>query len=243
MDNAYLFEALKTHLRARGLTYKNVAEALKLSEGTIKRTFSEGDCTLGRLTQICDLVGVDLREIAQGVPREPRLLRQLTRAQEQELVDDIWLFIVAVNAMGNLRFEEILGRYRLTEAQCVKLLARLDKIGFLELFPKNRYRMLVARDFQWIPDGPIMRWTKKHAVEYFDHPFAAPGEMLRVVNVRVSRQAAVGLIARIEQLARDYAEQHNADSWLPLKQRQPLSLCLAVREWEPLPFADCRRTP
>jgi len=218
-----------------------VAREPQVSEATIEQTFSEEDCTLGRLTQMCELVGVDLQEIARRVPREPRLLRKLTRTQEQELFDDIWLLIVAVNAMSNLRFEEIVGRYRLTDAQCVRLLARLDRIGFLGLLPNNRYQMLVARDFHWIPDSPIMRWTKRHAADYFDHQFTNQGEMLRIINVRVSRKSAVALLARIEQLARDYAEQRNADSRRVLKQRQPLSLCLAVRECEPKPFAACRR--
>ena len=48
MSYAYLFEGLKAHYRARGLNYRDVAKALKLSEATIKRIFSERDCTLAR---------------------------------------------------------------------------------------------------------------------------------------------------------------------------------------------------
>jgi hypothetical protein len=143
--------------------------------------------------------------------------------------------------MQNFRFEEIVATYRISEAQCVQMLARLDRIGFLELMPNNRYRLLVARTFRWIPDGPIMRWTRARAVEYFDHAFDGAGETLRVINVRISAESRASLLARLEQLGFEYEEQHNADAWLPADQRYPLSLCLAVRPWEPRAFGELRR--
>ena len=242
MSWGYVFEGLKAHLRARGMTYRDVAIALKVSEATIKRIFSKEDCAMSRLERICAVAQVDLPDIARGAPRQAQLINQLTREQEQEIVDDVRLFIVAVCTMQRLRLEDIVGTYKITEAQCIRLLARLDKTGFLELLPNNRYRLLVANTFQWIPDGPIMRWTKAHAVDYFGHLFDGPGETLRVVNVRLSAEARTVLLARLEQLALEYAEQHNADAWLPMEKRYPLSLCLAVRPWEPEAFRELRRT-
>lgn len=241
MSFGYVFEALKAHYRASGLTYSDVAKALKLSEATIKRIFSERDCTLTRLEALCSVAQIDLPQIARGAPRETRLITKLTQQQEQEIIDDMELFIVAVCTMTNMRFESMITSYRMSEARCVSLLVKLDHIGFLELLPNNRYRLLVARTFQWIPDGPIMRWIKLHADEYFDHAFDGPGETLRVVNVRVSAEARLALIARLEQVALEYAEQHNADARLPDDQRLRLSLLVAVRLWEPKAFLAFRR--
>lgn len=238
----YVFETLKAHYRARGLNYRDVARTLKLSEATIKRIFSERNCSVNRLEQLCSVAQVEFSEVARGAPRESRLLSSLTEEQEQELVDDIRLMTVAICAMANWRFEDIVRVYDISEAQCIRLLTRLDRRGFLELLPGNRYRLLVARTFRWIADGPIMRWTKRHAHEYFDHPFQGEGEMLRVVNVHVSAEARVALLSRLEQLASEYAGQHNADAWLPLSDRHALSLCLAVRQWEPEAIAQLRRT-
>jgi len=241
MSFGYVFEALKAHLRARGLAYADLATALGVSEATVKRVFSLQDCTLSRLEQICSVVQVDLQELSRGVARQRRLIDQLTREQEQEIVDDVRLFIVAVCAMQDLRLEDIIATYRITQAQCVGLLAHLDRIEFLELLPSNRYRLLVATTFRWIPDGPIMRWAKAHANDYFDYLFDGPGETLRVINVRLSGEARTELLVHLERLAQEYAEQHNADAWLPMDKRYPLSLCLAVRPWEPKAFRDLRR--
>lgn len=241
MASDYVFEALKAHLRARGMTYKDIAHALSLSEPTIKRIFSDRDCTLKRIDQICAVLGVDLQEISRGASTQARLINQLTREQEQEIVGDIPLFVVAVCTMQSLRLEDIVTTYRLSEAQCIRLLIRLDRIGLIELLPSNRYRPLIAKSFKWLPDGPIMRWTKARAEDYFDHLFTGPGEMLRVINVRLSHASRVALLTRLEQVALEYAEQHNTDAWLPMEQRQPLSLCLAVRPWEPEAFSALRR--
>ena len=241
MSFDYVFASLKAHLKARGMTYRDLARELRVSEGTIKRVFSRRDCNLKRLESICRVIQVDLPEVVRGAPRQLRLIAELTRSQEQEIVDNIRLFIVAVCAMQGMRIDEVVSLYKITHVQCVGLLARLDKIGFLALMPQNRYRLLVAKTFRWIPDGPIMRWTKAHAPDYFNYLFHGPGETLRVINVRLSAESRTALLARVEQLAYSYEEQHNADAWLPFNQRYPLSLCLAVRPWEPRPFKDLRR--
>lgn len=241
MITTSLFETLRAHLRARGITYQDLARALKMSESAVKKMFAKKDCSLSRLGQICSVIQVDLADLTRGNVRQSKLINELTHEQEQEIVDNLRLFIVAVCTMQNFKFEEIVATYRISDAQCVQLLARLDRIGFLELLPNNRYRLLVARTFRWIPNGPIMRWTKAHAAEYFDHPFDGPGETLRVINVRISVESRASLLTRLEQLGYEYEEQHNADAWLPAHQRYPLSLCFAVRPWEPKAFGELRR--
>jgi DNA-binding Xre family transcriptional regulator len=241
VNSDFVFEAIRAHLRTRGMSYKDLSAAIGLSESAVKKLFVRRDCTLSRLHDICNFIQIDLCEIARGTPRQSRLINALTREQEQEIVDDTRLFVVAVCALQGFTFEDIIAGYRISAPQCIALLARLDKIGFLELMPKNHYRLLVTKTFRWISDGPIMRWTKAHAPEYFDCVFDGPGETLRVINVRISPESRTALLSHLEELAMEYAQQHNADATLPIRERYPLSLCLAVRPWEPKEFRALRR--
>jgi transcriptional regulator with XRE-family HTH domain len=241
MPSASLFDALKMHLKARGLTYADVAKALKISEATVKRIFATRNCTLARLDAICELLQVDLAELARGMPRETRLITRLSREQEEELMSDSALLLVAVSALSQMRVDEIVETYALTETQCVALLMRLERIGILELHEGNRIRLRIARTFSWIPDGPIMRYVKSQTPDFFDHSFDAPGELMRLVSVRVSDEAQVALLRQVEQVAREYSEQHSADARLPLAKRKPVSVLLAVRPWEPALFKKSRR--
>jgi transcriptional regulator with XRE-family HTH domain len=54
-----LVDVLKRELRARGVTYAQVARKLRLSEASIKRMFSKRDFTLKRLDEICQLTNAD----------------------------------------------------------------------------------------------------------------------------------------------------------------------------------------
>jgi len=240
MAAGFVFEALKMHLKARGMTYADVAKALKISEPTVKRIFALKNCTLERLDEICQLVQVDLAELARGMPRESRLINRLTREQEEELMSDPALLLVAVSALHQMRVEEIMATYQLDEAQCVRALLRLEKIGILELHENNRIRLRIARTFSWIPEGPIMRYVKSQLPDFFAHPFDRPGQMMHMISIRLSRAAQVALLQQLEQIAREYSEQHNADARLPLDQRQPVSVLLAVRPWEPELFKSLR---
>ena len=241
MAAGFVFEALKMHLKARGMTYADVARALKISEPTVKRIFALKNCTLERLDEICQLVQVDLAELARGMPRESRLINRLTREQEEELMSDPALLLVAVSALHQMRIEEIMATYHLDEAQCVRALLRLEKIGILELHENNRIRLRIARTFSWIPEGPIMRYVKSQLPDFFAHPFDRPGQLMHMISIRLSRAAQVALLQQLEQIAREYSEQHNADARLPLDQRQPVSVLLAVRPWEPELFKSLRR--
>ena len=49
MSSAFVFEGLKMHFKARGITYADVARALKISEATVKRIFAVKNCSLERL--------------------------------------------------------------------------------------------------------------------------------------------------------------------------------------------------
>jgi hypothetical protein len=107
--------------------------------------------------------------------------------------------------------------------------------------PKNRYRLLVAKDFTWIVDGPIMRLVKGVSDDFFNHRFEAPGEILKIINVRVSPAMRETLKTKLEQVALQYADQVVADSHLSLNERPPLSICIAVRAWVPEFLRDLMR--
>jgi DNA-binding Xre family transcriptional regulator len=241
VSSAFVFDGLRMHLKARGMTYADLARALKVSEATVKRTFATKNCTLERLDEICELLQVDLAELARSAPRDDKLINRLTPAQEQELMAEPALFLIAVCAIQQMRVAEMVETYELDEAQCVKLLLKLERLGILELHENNRIRLKLARTFAWNPDGPIMRYARAQAPDFFAHPFNGPGEFMRMVQVRVSDEARVALLRRLEQVAREYDEQHSADARLPLEQRYPLSVLLAVRYWEPALFKKLRR--
>ncbi len=229
---ALLIDRLKLELKARGITYAKVGQSIGLSEASVKRLFSKHDVTLSRLESICAAAGIELTDLTRGIDPEEKLLSALTAKQEAALVDDPTLFVAAISALNLVPFRQILDQYTIDEADLVKAFIALDRTGFLRLLPNNRYRLLIARTFRWLPDGPIQRSFKEHANEYFDSAFDGPDEFMVLLNTRLSKAHAATLIDRLQRLAKDISEQHGDDAQLPPAQRRPMSLLLAVRPWQ-----------
>src|SRR5947208_972385 len=71
----------------------------------------------------------------RAVADEPTGVAQLAVEQERELVSDPRLMLVALCAVGNWTCEQIVDTYSITRAECVRLLARLDRQKIIELLP------------------------------------------------------------------------------------------------------------
>jgi DNA-binding Xre family transcriptional regulator len=241
MSKTYIIDALRLHLKARNITYKELADAIDLSEISVKRLFTGGDCGLDRLEQICQYLHLEFSDLFKTTPRKRKLITRLSLAQEQEFAQDQKLLMVAVCALNHWPVADIHKHLQFTRSQVQALLKRLDDMGFLEVQASDRYRLLVASSFGWISGGPIMRMVQSVSDDFFNDGFEGNGEILRIMNMRVSRKAQEQLKARLEQIALEYEDQARADAHLPLKDRPPLSVCIAVRTWVPKFMRDLYR--
>lgn len=241
MSKTFVIDALRLHLKARNITYKELAHAIDLSEISVKRLFSGGDCSLKRLEQICRYLHLEFSDLFKATPRKRKLITRLTYEQEQEFAQDKKLLMVAVCALNHWAVKDIHKHLQFTRGQVQDLLKRLDEMGFLEVQASDRYRLLVASSFGWISGGPIMLMVRSLSEDFFNDTFEDEGETLRIMNVRVSRKAQQELKARLEQIALEYEDQARADAHLPLQDRPPLSVCIAVRTWVPKFMSDLYR--
>ena len=238
-----LVDTLKRLLKARGITYGELAARIDMSEASVKRMFSQKNFTLQRLDEILSASGIEFDELsaAQGAPT---LISHLTLAQEREIIGDPRLLVVAVSAMNHISFDDIVRLYAMSEAEVTKYLLRLDKIGFLELLPNNRVKLLIARTFGWIPNGPIQSYFRHEAAaDYLDSRFDGPDEVLRLVNVMLSKQSATALLERLKQVAAEFSQQLQHETRMPLEQRHAISFIVAARPWLPQAFKTMLRDP
>jgi transcriptional regulator with XRE-family HTH domain len=237
MNATALVDALKRILRAEGITYAALAVRIGMSEASVKRMFSKQSFSLQRLDQILGVLGIDFQQLAQAGRDAPQLITQLSHAQEKELIGDVRLLIVAVNVMNLRPAAEIVAQFNISEAELVTLLLRLDKIGFLELLPNNRVKLLIARTFTWIPNGPIQSYFRDEAfIDFLDARFDGEDEQLQLVNVMLSKASIAALQERLRQVATEFSQQHKDDARLPPEQRHAVSFLLAERPWLPKPF-------
>ena len=240
---ADLVTLLKKELKAARMTYADLAGQLGMAESSVKRMLARGDMPLSRIDAICRALKVDFAELARRVADTQPLLAGLTQAQEKAVVADKKLLLTAICVLSQWTLEQITGSYRLTEAEGIRCLAQLDRIGIIELKPLNRYRLKLAKTFRWRPHGPVMVYFRENALlDYFSGGFDGDGEGLLLVHGSISRSLAPSFLERMQRVAQDFAQQHQADQKLDEKHREGYTLLLGMRSWEFGAFAALRRT-
>ncbi len=233
---------LKRLLKRGGYTYRRIAVELSLSEATIKRMFSRESFTLSRLLQLTSLLGISLSELASLAEESNSSITTLTPAQEKELVSEPALLLVAACVLNGWKPDEITQIYRLTKAECLKRLLKLDKLGLIRLLPGDRVRLNVARDFDWLPDGPIQRFFRgAERQDFLESDFAQPGESFFFLYGALTGATRARLQVRLQKLREEFAELHRESQASPSEQREGACLLLALRKWEPKRFAEMRR--
>lgn len=239
---ADLIAALKKELKSAQMTYADLAEELGMAESSVKRMLAKGDMPLTRIDAICRALRIDFADLARNVAENQPLLKELTQEQERAVVADKKLLLMAICVLSQWTLEQIVQAYRLTEAEGIKYLAQLDRIGIIELRPLNRYRLKLAKTFRWRPRGPVMDYFREHALlDYFSGSFDGPGEGMLLVHGTISRSLAPVFNERLQRLAQDFSQQHLADQKLHERDREGYTLLLGMRSWEFEVFAQMRR--
>ena len=239
-----IVETLKRELRRQGITYRQVAQKLDLSEASVKRLFADCSFTLDRVSQVCELLNFEISDLIHQMEKNVELTQQLTMEVETELVSDIKLLLMAYFLMNKLTFEEIIDIYDISETEGVQLLAKLDRMKVIELLPGNRVRLKFAKDFRLIPGGPIERFYEKTVQqEFLDSSFDAEGEFRVYVSGFFSHAANAEIIRKFKHLKRDANQLMRDSEELPLGQRYGCSLIMAIRPWEVRVFDQLRRVP
>lgn len=233
---------IKQELKAAGITYALLARELGLAESSVKRMLAGGDMPLSRIDAICRVLRCDFADLARRVADAQPLVQELTLEQERALVHDRKLLLLATCCLSLWTLEQIVGFYRLTEAEVVQGLVQLDRLGIIELRPLNRYRLRLAKTFRWRPNGPAMQYFRDEVLmDYFSGHFDGDAETLTLVHGQIGRNQAQLLNERLLRLAEDFAQQHLADQRLPPEQKRAFTLVLAMRSWLFAAFRDLKR--
>jgi transcriptional regulator with XRE-family HTH domain len=232
-ESAAIIQVLKRSLKTRGLTYRDVAKRIGLSEASVKRVFSEETFTLARLESICAAIGMSMTELVRvaGEANEESS-KFLTLEQEQLLADDPKLLACFYLLLNGRSSAEVIERMNLNERELRRFYVRLDDAKLVELQPRLRVRMRVGPVITWRTDGPVYRvYEQQVKAEFLQSDFRGPLEALHFRSLEISEASARILARKIEHLQRDFAELASLDVGLPANEKRNVALLMAFRPW------------
>ena len=226
-------DTLKRCLKARGFTYKDVAIALELSEASIKRLFSGRSFSLARLEQICRLMDMSFSDLARLNDRKYQERQTtLSASQEAALADDAILlsyFYLLLNGWG---IERIADRFALAKPRQIRLLAKLDMLGLIELQPGNRIRRLTARRIHWRRGGPVRRLYEREVKQAFlKDDFSEGVANFGFESAELAPESARLILRRLIRLTQEFDELAELDVNLKPSEKRGYGLMVALRPW------------
>ncbi len=239
---AEITEALKRCLKARGMTYAALAAALKLSEASVKRLFSSGSFTLKRVEHICRVLDLDFFELARLARGEATTATNLSSTQEQALAANPRLLLVFHLLLGDWTSADIVNDYSISRAECVRLMAELDRLELIELGPANAVRLRTARQVSWNPDGPIHRaYRAKVLVEFLAARFDRSGELLHFEAKELSAASREVMRRKLQRIQQEFRELAEIDSGLKPAERESVGLVTGLRPYVLSVFTQLKR--
>lgn len=228
-----LIQELKLALKEHGLRYRDAARALGLSEASVKRLFSRGGFTLERIDALCGLLDLEITDLAERVARRDPPLLRLTRAQEQEIVDDPQLFLVAWLVLNRWRNDDIQSTFAIAPRELQRCLIRLDRMRLIELQPGNRPRLRARGEIAWQRGGPMQRHLQSIVLrEFFAGDFGGDDAALHLQGTILSPAGMAQVLKVLRRALRDCRAASEADDAQPFTTRNGAAIVLAARFWQ-----------
>lgn len=242
-DVARLTRALKTHLKARGMTYAALARRLGLSEASVKRIFATGSFTLRRLAQICEVLELDFLDLAKLARHGTALESRLTVPQEEALAGDRHLLVVFHLLLNDWSADEIAADYRMSRIEVLRHLRTLHRLQLINVGPQNSLRLRTAKNIEWRHDGPVrMAYQKQLLDEFFEQPFMGRQQAVRFDAKELSSSSIAVMIRKVDHLLRELEELAEIDAPLRREEKQSVVLIAALRPYVLSFFTELKRT-
>ena len=232
-QTSHLISTLKRCLRAKGVTYRDVAAAIGLSESSVKRLFSEKTFSLQRLEEICRYLEMSIYELSRlAAAGDDHRSDRLTDEQETALAADPVLLSYFYLLLIGWKPYRIGQRLKLDEAGQVRYLNQLDRLRLIELMPRKRARLLTDSRISWSATGPVRRrYESQVKREFVSHAFAAANESFRLESSELSDASISVLLRRVDRLVEEFSELTEIDRHLPQEKKRSFGILLGARPW------------
>lgn len=237
-----IVQNIRSALRQRRMTYRDLAVAIGVSEPTVKRDLSRGNFSLSRLDQICGALDLSLVELAQVPATGATLMTELSERQERALVKDPRSLVVTYLLVNDWTWNEVTSAFQLDDNALISVVLRLDELGIVDFRPPRRIRKLTARNFAWRKDGPVHEFfLNRVAPEFLHSRFDAATDELRFIGGLLSETSLLHMKAAIGRLAQEFDQNARRDTRLALDAKNGCSVLIAMRQWEFSEFTRLRR--
>ncbi len=160
-----LLKTLKNIFKSRGLLYQHVADAIGVSETTVKRYLTGHGLTVDILERLCRVAELRISDLVAVVRETEAELPPLSHADEERLAAEPFLTCLFYLMAKGHTPQSLQADFKLNDAEMNRYLTKLDRWGLIQLYPFNRVRMKVSPLNQVERGGPLARSARVDSLE------------------------------------------------------------------------------
>lgn len=148
---------VKRLMKEQGMTYKDLASELGLSESGVKKIFTGTDASFSRLSEIAGALGLSVSDLLAGVEKPKSTSAQFTPKQQDYFLRhmDVFHFFFRL-VIERARVDRIRDEEELTEAEVFSYLRRLDELKLIKLLPGDEVRLPPLSAVKDFGKGPLL---------------------------------------------------------------------------------------
>ena len=157
MEHVIYIEAIKKALKARGLTYEELARSLRMTESGIKKMLNGKDISFQRIIQICKVLDILPGQIFSLSEKSSLPILHFSDKQQEALIQERKLLAVYwLITIEKKSFDEIVLQLKATPSEIKN---RLQKLVTLELVTQKRNQFFPKHQgkFRWPDDSKLAR--------------------------------------------------------------------------------------
>ncbi len=226
-----LLQSLKNIMSSKGITYRELAKALRLSEPTIKRCLNQEEVlSVKRLESICDVIGSNLLELARlsdiSRANKPNVL---TLEQEEVLSQDLNLFKVFYLVLRQWDLKKIEEKFQIPKLLLEKSLIQLDRLKLIEFHPGGKVKVLVSKNIKWRKNGPLYKiFESEMRNSFLERDFKKSNESFIFLSGNLTLTSQLKVKEKIARLEREIEDILEADSLLEKTSEDSTAVMMAM---------------
>lgn len=236
-ESKLLVSALKRCLKMKGVTYKDLAKLMNLSESSVKRLFASNNLSLRRFEQVCEILGLSIFDLGKLAREESgdEDPHSLSVEQEHALAENQDLLIGFHLILNGWDFDQIKKAFNWSEPQVIKIFTTLDKLKLIALQPENKVKLLTANNIRWRKDGAIRKRHAKLAFnEFLNDGFNNEDQFLDFEILELSPASSSILKRKLQLLLKEINDLAAMDYLLKQggqSEKKSTGIMLAIRPW------------
>jgi transcriptional regulator with XRE-family HTH domain len=197
-----ILKTIKNLFKARGLHYQDAAARLGVSETTVKRYLTGHGLTVDILEKVCALVDIRLTDLLDMSRMPDRSLPNLSEEKEQDLASDPFLAALFYLLSQGYTPEALQRDFSLSDQQIADYLATLERLKLIQLFPLNRIKIKIRRNFTVTRGGPLMKLVREALLTDLFKRFDITDEDWMITYAKLS----VPSLQRIRELQQEFVK-------------------------------------